>query len=302
MDDKSGYNHVLLSEESRTYFEIQWGGWYLMYNTLLFGWKISPYVYHSFGISVSSYLRTLGKPCLLYIDDRHNGQLQVDLNKGEYVGFRTLQEKNLAAAKSAIFLTAFHLIRLGYFLGLSKSILKPHQIVAYLGFLVASNREVFHLILEKKCKFLELMEEILKSNLVSVRTLQRMAGKCVSFSLVVPVARLYTREMNLVISKGLRSKKKVHLTKELQREIAHWLFLKDWDSPLPWRKERYLQIKLSTDASQSGWGGVLVSPMMETSDYWTEEEKLLDIACKEALAIEKSCELFKIKSVISVLM
>lgn len=150
LDDKSGYDHVLLSEESRTYFGIQWGGWYFMYNTLPFGWKISPYVYHSIGISVSSYLRTLGIPCLLYIDDRHNGQLQVDLNKGEYVGLRTLEEKNFAAAKSAIFLTAFHLIRLGYFLGLSKSILKPCQIVPYLGFLLDSNREVFHLIPEKK--------------------------------------------------------------------------------------------------------------------------------------------------------
>ena len=120
-----------------------------MYSTLPFGWKISPYVYDSIGISVSSYLRTLGIPCLQYIDDRHNGQLQVDLNKGEYVGLRTLEEKNFAAAKSAIFLTTFHLIRLGYFLGLSKSILKPCQIVPYRGFLLDSNREVFPLIPEK---------------------------------------------------------------------------------------------------------------------------------------------------------
>ena len=147
------------------------------------------------------------------------GQLQVDLNKGEYVGLRTLEEKNFAAAKSAIFLTAFHLIRLGYFLGLSKSILKPCQIVPYLCFLLDSNREVFHLIPEKKRKFLELIEEILESNLVSVRTLQRLAGKCVSFSLVLPAARLYTREMNLAISKGVRSKKKVHLTEELGERL-----------------------------------------------------------------------------------
>ena len=128
---------------------------------------------------------------------------------------------------------------------------------------------------------------------MSVRTLQRLAGKCVSFSLVVPAARLYTREMNLANSKGLRSQKKVHLTEELRGEIAHWLFLKVLDSPLPWREERHFQIKLSTDASQSGWGGVLVSPMRETSDYWTEEEKLLDIACKEALAIEKVLRAFQ---------
>ena len=32
LDDKSGYDHLLLSEESRTFFEIQWGGWYFVYN------------------------------------------------------------------------------------------------------------------------------------------------------------------------------------------------------------------------------------------------------------------------------
>ena len=42
LDDKSGYDHILLAEESRTFFGIQWGGWYFMYNTLPFGWKLSP--------------------------------------------------------------------------------------------------------------------------------------------------------------------------------------------------------------------------------------------------------------------
>ena len=42
LDDKSEYDHLLLSEESRTYFGIQWGGWYFLYNTLPLGWKISP--------------------------------------------------------------------------------------------------------------------------------------------------------------------------------------------------------------------------------------------------------------------
>lgn len=295
LDDKSGYDHVLLSEDSRTFFGIQWGGWYFTYNTLPFGWKISPYVYHSIGLTVSNYLRTLGIPCLLYIDDRHNGQLQVDFGKGEYDTLETSEMKNLAAAKSAIFLAAFYLVRLGYFLGLSKSILRPRQVVPYLGFLIDSKREVFNIIPEKRRKFLELIEEILKAHVVSVKTLQRLAGKCVSFALVVPAARLYTREMNLSISKGLRSQKMVYLSKELRDEITHWLFLKDWDSPMPWREEKHLQIELSTDASQSGWGGTLVSPMAVTSDYWTADENPLDIACKEALAIEKVLRAFQDK-------
>lgn len=37
LDDKSGYDHLLLSEEGHTYFGIQWGGWYFTYNSLPFG-------------------------------------------------------------------------------------------------------------------------------------------------------------------------------------------------------------------------------------------------------------------------
>jgi len=73
LDDKSGYDHLLLAEESRTCFGVQWGGWFFQYNTLPFGWKISPFVYHSTGLVATNFFRSLGLPCLLYIDDRHNG-------------------------------------------------------------------------------------------------------------------------------------------------------------------------------------------------------------------------------------
>ena len=118
LDDKSGYDHLLLTKESRTFFGIQWGGWYFVYNTLPFGWKISPYIYHSTGLMVSNFFRSMGIPCSLYIDDRHNGQLQISPKRGAYASFRSLDEHNLAAAKSAIFLVAYFLIKLGYFLGL----------------------------------------------------------------------------------------------------------------------------------------------------------------------------------------
>ena len=53
LGDKSGYDHLFLSEESRTYFGIQWGDWFFTYNSFPFGWKISHYVYHSTGLMAS---------------------------------------------------------------------------------------------------------------------------------------------------------------------------------------------------------------------------------------------------------
>ena len=288
LDDKSGYDHILLTEESRTFFGIQWGGWYFTYNSLKFGWKISPYVYHTTGLLAANFFRSIGIPCLPYIDDRHNGQLQVPLEQGEYGTLSTADERWSAAAKSAIFLVAFYLVRMGYFLGLSKSILTPLKIIPYLGFLVDSSMEVFHLIPEKKHKFVTLVQETLQSTYVSVKTLQRLVGKCTFFSRAVPAARLFTREMNTAISRGIRSQKPILLRGALREEISHWLFLETWDNPLPWRDERHIQVSVATDASVSGWGATILSTIRrEVFEYWSGEELTWDIATKEATAINK---------------
>jgi len=91
LDDKSGYDHILLTDASQTYFSFQWGGWYFTHNTLPFGWKISPYIYHTTGLMATDFFRSLGIPCLLYIDDRHNGQLQIPLDKGDYKKLRSVR-------------------------------------------------------------------------------------------------------------------------------------------------------------------------------------------------------------------
>ena len=41
--------------------------------------------------------------------------------------------------------------------------------------------------------------------------------------------------------------KPIRVQKALKDEISHWLFLRTWDDPLPWRDERHLRIS-------SRWG------------------------------------------------
>ena len=115
LDDKSGYDHILLSEDSRTFLEFSGEAGILPTTRYLSVENIALRL--SFDRSHGLRLfRSTGVPCLLYIDDRHNGQLQVPLDKGEYSLLKTNDARNNAAASSAIFLVAFHLVRLGYFL------------------------------------------------------------------------------------------------------------------------------------------------------------------------------------------
>lgn len=142
-----------MTDDSRTFFGIQWGGWFFTYNTLPFGWKISPYVYHSTGLVATNFLRSMNIPCLLYIDDHHNGQLQVPLDKGPYLANPRLDRRRFVASQSALFIVVYYLVCLGYFLGLAKSILTLKKVVPFWGFLSNSSLEVFHLIPEKKRSF-----------------------------------------------------------------------------------------------------------------------------------------------------
>ena len=288
LDDKSGYDHVLLSEDSWTYFGFEWSGWYFLYVSLPFGWKISPFVYHSIGLFSSNYFRSIGIPCSLYIDDRHNGQLQVSFQSGAYSSLPTADARRFAAANSAIFLVAYHLVSMGYFLALNKSILVPRKTVPYLGFFVASEQEAFTVIPEKKEKFLVLLRHTLKGKSVTVHQLQRLVGKCISFSRAIPGALLFTRAMNMAISRGIRSGKPVPLSQDIRDELNHWLHLDSWDDVLPWRDEKHIQVALASDASGSGWGGLLLTqPENPVSGYWTPQERQLDISTREALALEK---------------
>ena len=171
-----------------------------------------------------------------------------------------------------------------------KSILLPRKVVPFLEFSSDSAREVFALLPHKKEKFLQLVRQVLAGTTVSILTLQRLVGKCVSLSLAVPAALLFTRAMNGAIGQSHRLVRPIPVQGLLKDEIAHWLFLENWDDPLPWRDERHVRLKIASDASGSGWGGCIVSPPPEVNitDYWTPQEQSWDICLKEAVALERT--------------
>lgn len=256
LDGKSGYDHVLLTDPSQTFSGLQWSGWYFCFRTIPFGWKTSAYLYHIIGLTATSYARSLGVPSSQYIDDRHLGQLQIQRNsRGRFP-----PPSQFILAQSAAYIMCYILIHLGYFIGLKKSILIPRLVVPFLGLLVDSSNQAFFLPDDKKKKFILLRDSILKKKTVSLKTLQKFAGKIMSFTLVVPGARLYTSAIYQAISKLHGKTRSIPLKDVLLREIQSWEFFDTWTGYLPWRQEYHFQLSLSSDASNTGWGGVINFP------------------------------------------
>ena len=73
--------------------------------------------------------------------------------------------------------------------------------------------------------FADLCESILKDHSVSVRTLQRFAGKITSFSIAIPSAQLYVREIYRAIPGYSKSSRPIKITGTLRKELEHWHFL-----------------------------------------------------------------------------
>ena len=126
-----------------------------------------------------------------------------------------------------------------------------------------------------------------------MKTLQRLSGKCISFSLAVAGARLFINEINIAISKGVLSSRRIQISGPLKDEIQSWTFLETWTGHLPWRNERRRQVKLCSDASFA-WGGVL-SPeacALTIRDYWPANQLVHHINVKEVMALVNVIEAF----------
>ena len=273
-DEKSGYDHIKICPADQTYFGIIFGGYVMSYTTLPFGFKASPYIYQTTGMVATSEIRSWGISNIQYLDDR---MYAINDNSDE-----------IMIVKKVLLL----LSRLGYTLNLKKCSLFVKTILLFLGFYVNSDELTLSIPQQKKDSFATLREAILASDTVLLKTLQRFAGKCVSFILMVPGAKLYTRSVNSAISKMTKNSKHVRVTGDLRREVEYWRFLDDWSGCLPWKKESHVTVTIATDASGSGYGVVVLDKGETVSsfrDYWTAERGEF-IHIREALAVLRALE------------
>lgn len=198
----------------------------------------------------TGYCRQLGVPISQYIDDRLISELETsyyDRNQGS------------RKAELALYIVCQVFTRLGNTFGLKKCVFQPVQCLKHLGFMVDSIKQAFILPKDKIMRFLELREYLLSCSELEVRSLQRFAGKCISFSLAIPAAKLYSIEVNRSISWCLRNSKTVIMDDFLWCELEHWRFIDSWKGFVSWREEKHLQLTLFTDSPKFKWGAMVMS-------------------------------------------
>lgn len=130
------------------------------------------------------------------------------------------------------------------------------------------------------------------TDVVDLHTLQRFAGKCISMNLAIPAAKLYTREVNLAISRCQKNSKTIDIDEFLREELEHWRFLDEWEGCVKWWSEKHNQLFLATDASSYRYGVAVLSGKLKGvafGDFWEEGDKR-PIHLKEAEALLKAVQ------------
>lgn len=121
-----------------------------------------------------------------------------------------------------------------------------------------------------------------------LKSLQRFAGKALSFSLAIPACKIYLREMFKAIAVAAKnSKPSVPVRRTLQQELKEWAFLDDWSGHLPWRSEHHLSVTMFSNTSQRAWGVVLVKDGLsrQIREYWVDVGDDINVLEAKALCI-----------------
>ena len=277
-DEKSAYDAVLITPQSRTFFGIQFGGWYMVYRTLAFGWSRSPLIYQTIGMQVTHFLRENKIINTQFLDDRLMGP-----------SYFARCNSSIESTGMSVYYVCATLTVLGSTFSLDKLQWYPRCIMIHLGLEVHCDKRCFSIPEDKKLSFASLRNMILNEQEVTVKLIQKFMGKCVSFMLCVPGAKLYIRAMARATSKALLSSQLIKIEGAVREEIEYWKFIDYFSNWMPWKKERHAEVILTTDSSGFAWGATMGTQVIR--DMWPQKDRR-PIHIKEGAALVKALQAF----------
>ena len=291
LDHKSGYQHVPLHRSSWKFFGVFWKGTYYVFTVLPFGWKSSPIIYHTLTEAVAMYLRSLGIPMLVWIDDMF-GMTQFQYNNGS-------DEDQFQSAMRAMVVTTWVLFLAGYFLGIPKCFLIPEQVMTYLGIDCDSHRMRFTVPESRVTKYIEILQSLLSKHVVFYAEVERIVGKLVSLECAVPAGMWYTRHQYAAMTlTGLKSETKkriknttpVYVSSKVKEEWYMWVYFLQQNKGSPWKNlsNIFVQADVYSDASGRCFAGIIDVPngtTKVTSGEFNTQFLSQDIQVKEGEAL-----------------
>ena len=283
-DLESGFLHVQMLKQHRQFLGFAYKGRYYVYNTLVFGLSCAPFFFHKLLRPVVGFLRDVyNLRVCLYVDDWLLMAQDCLIKDHTDTLVHTLQD-------------------LGLYINFVKSDLCPSNQKEYIGFVINSegpNGCPWIVIPRKKItKLKSCIRVALGKDYISARALARICGLCVSMCKAIIPAKLKLRNAYRLLASRKSWADLLYFTPAARKDL-HWWFaaLAGWNgAPIQIRTP---QLQIATDASQSGWGGIILNSEIDgqigqsASGLWPESIAHEPSNYRELLAIILTLDAFK---------
>ena len=276
LDLKDAYFHVPVNKSHWKYLRFAFLGKCYQYKVIPFGLSTSPRVFTKVLAVVIAAIRLQGVHIHPYLDDillRGDSPQEV--------------QRYLQIAKQT-------LIRAGYIINLEKSHLVPTQDMVFIGGRFRTDLGLVFLPEERLRAILQILSSFRVGVYLKAQIWLSLLGKLVSTFQVVRFSRLFVRPIQLFVISQWNSQES--LDKQILCTFPVFQALQWWRDPSNLSQGQPLspaahQHVLTTDASGSGWGGVL-DDNWSIQGTWSENQKLWHINSLEMLAVELSLKKF----------
>lgn len=256
LDLKSAFFHIPVSKEHSTYLGFEWKGLFYKFVVLPFGACFSPYFCYK-----------LVRPIIQFFRQRHNLRIIA------YVDDFLLGDDEQRISDS-LKLVVETLQKLGWFINLKKSDLTPSCSKQFIGFVIDTKARSNSILIKVPCKRIQKLKRDIKRLLLrgkgTARFIARVCGQIVSMTKAILPAKLLLRNLYRLLA--LKTSWQEVLTVDVHsREDLEWWF----DSLSAWNGRYYSMddqkkpvIQIATDASSSGFGGIIVGTDAQTQGFW----------------------------------
>ena len=220
--DSSGFHHVLLHSVSWSLFGLRYQGVEYVWTVLPFGWCESPCVYHTLSEAKVEFLRLKGIPALAYIEDSWLAEHAWTTRAGAMVGRGGSDPRSKAVVMVMPELPFQKEVRPAPYEG---AVIPGNTMRFRNG---DSETASFWLPQHKMDKLQHLLRTAFEAGGLSFRTLERMAGKCMSMTVAIRPGSLWTHAMFTVLSRLEKSgMRHIDLSQDecvdLRGELKQWL-------------------------------------------------------------------------------
>ena len=276
LDLKDAYFHVPVNRAHWKYLRFAFQGKCYQYKVIPFGLSTSPRVFTKVLAVVVAAIRLQGVHIHPYLDDI--------LLRGD-----SPQE-----VLNSLHIARNLLIKAGYIINLDKSHLVPTQDMVFIGGRFRTDLGLVFLPQERLQALLQAVKAFRVGIYLKAKVWLSLLGKAVATFQVVRFARLFVRPLQLFLLSQWNSQQSLEKNILCTRPVFQ--ALQWWADPLNLGQGQLIsppvhQHVLTTDASGSGWGGVL-DDSWSIQGTWSNQQKLWHINALEMLAVELSLKKF----------